>query len=380
MYRLTMPGAVFSGEEALSSIQSLVSAGDHICMLTDPGIVRAGVADRVLAALKHAGAQVRVMDQVPAEPAYEDVQRLATDVSAGGFNALVAVGGGSVMDTAKLCSIIADGGVTVKDLLQSPNKGKKTLRTIMVPTTAGTGAEATPNAIVAVPEQQVKVGIVNPQMIPDAAILDPEMIRSLPAGIAAATGVDALCHAIECYTSLAATPFSDLYALEAVKLIFSHLEAACLSPDAMESKAAMLLGAFYGGVAIQCSGTTAVHALSYPLGGKYHIPHGIANAVLLMPVMRFNSSACADRLVRIYDALAMRGADTPGEKAQAVLERMAEIVRKIGIPADLTAYGVKLDDLEELVQAGLGVQRLLKNNRRIVTAADARMIYRQVLK
>lgn len=272
MYRLTMPGAVFSGEEALSSIQSLVSAGDHICMLTDPGIVRAGVADRVLAALKHAGAQVRVMDQVPAEPAYEDVQRLATDVSAGGFNALVAVGGGSVMDTAKLCSIIADGGVTVKDLLQSPNKGKKTLRTIMVPTTAGTGAEATPNAIVAVPEQQVKVGIVNPQMIPDAAILDPEMIRSLPAGIAAATGVDALCHAIECYTSLAATPFSDLYALEAVKLIFSHLEAACLSPDAMESKAAMLLGAFYGGVAIQCSGHHGSACFVISVGRKISYP------------------------------------------------------------------------------------------------------------
>ncbi|MBQ9300008.1 MAG: iron-containing alcohol dehydrogenase [Clostridia bacterium] len=373
-----MPGAVFSGEQALLSLDDLGMAGENVCMITDHGVIKAGVADRVLSALKQAGAQVRVIDQVPPEPAYQDVQRLATAFAEGRFHSLVAVGGGSVMDTAKLCSIVADGG-SVKELLQTPGKGKKVVRTVMVPTTAGTGAEATPNAIVAVPEEQVKVGIVNHQMIPDAVILDPEMIRGLPANIAAATGVDAMCHAVECYTSLAATPFSDLYALEAIRLIFSHLAAACLSPEAMESKAAMLLAAFYGGVAIQCSGTTAVHALSYPLGGKYHIPHGIANAVLLMPVMRFNLDACAERLACIYDALAMRGADAQIEKAQAVLDRMETLVKQIRIPSGLEAYGVKRDDLEDLVQAGMGVQRLLKNNRRTVTAADARMMYRQVL-
>ena len=141
----------------------------------------------------------------------------------------------------------------------------------------------------------------------------------------------------------------------------------------------MLMAAFYGGVAIACSGTTAVHALSYPLGGKYHIPHGIANAVLLLPVMRFNLSACRERLARVYDALSMKGAQGADEKAQALLERMEALLSQIGIPGNLSAYGVKMDGLEELVQAGMGESRLLKNNKREVTPQDARAIYRQVL-
>ena len=379
MFNLRITGSVFAGSQALSSLQTLIGSGENVALITDPGVEKAGCADLALWALQRAGAHVRILNEVPAEPAYTDVQRLAEEVAAGRFHAAVAVGGGSVMDTAKLCSLTADGNATVKELLQSPEKGKKALRTIMIPTTAGTGAEATPNAIVAVPEEQVKTGIVNAAMIPDAAVLDPEMIRTLPRTIAAATGTDALCHAIECYTSWAATPFSDLYALEALKLIFPHMAPACASKEALQSKAAMLMAAFYGGVAIACSGTTAVHALSYPLGGKYHIPHGIANAVLLLPVMRFNLSACRERLARVYDALSMKGAQGADEKAQALLERMEALLSQIGIPGNLSAYGVKMDGLEELVQAGMGESRLLKNNKREVTPQDARAIYRQVL-
>ena len=145
-------------------------------------------------------------------------------------------------------------------------------------------------------------------MIPDAVILDGEMIRRLPVHIAASTGIDALCHAIECYTSRKATPFSNLYALEALRLIFANIEPACTDPEALDSKNAMLLAAFYAGVAISCSGTTAVHALSYPLGGKYHIPHGVANAMMLMPVMRFNLPCCQAELAQVYDALGQQGA------------------------------------------------------------------------
>lgn len=378
MNKLHMPGALYAGEQALQALKTLVSPGESICVLTDRGVREAGLTDKVLEALREAGAAARVMDQVPPEPAYTDVQTIADALARNRCHVLIALGGGSVMDTAKLCSI-ASSGVTIRQLLDAPGAGRKTMRTIMLPTTAGTGAEATPNAVVAVPEKQVKVGIVTPAMMPDAVILEPEMIRALPRHIAAATGMDALCHAVECYTSRAANRLSDLYALEAMRLIFPHLLPSMASQEATESKAAMLLGAYYGGVAIAASGTTAVHALSYPLGGRYHIPHGVANAALLMPVMRFNLPACQGRLAQAYDALGMDGAAGEADKAQAVLGRIEQLTESAGIPTDLRPWGVETKDLEELVKAGMNVRRLLDNNLRPVTEADARMLYSQVL-
>ena len=203
---------------------------------------------------------------------------------------------------------------------------KKCVKTLMIPTTAGTGAEATPNAIVAVPEKELKVGIVNDAMIADGVILDARMIKSLPGSIAAATGVDALCHAIECFTSKKRNPFSDTFALQAFEMIVKNIEKACDDPGAMEEKSNMLLASFYAGVAITASGTTAVHALSYPLGGKYHIAHGVSNAILLAPVMKFNEPACRARFALAYDRLAPdAGAVTEAEKsawdAQALSQR-----------------------------------------------------------
>jgi len=378
MDKLHMPGALYAGEQALQALKTLVSPSERICVLTDSGVRGAGLADKVQEVLRAAGVGARVMDQVPPEPAYEDVQVMADALARERCQTLIAVGGGSVMDTAKLCSI-ASSGATIRQLLDAPEAGRKTMRTIMIPTTAGTGAEATPNAVVAVPEKQVKVGIVTSAMMPDAVILEPEMIRNLPGHIAAATGIDALCHAVECYTSRAANRLSDLYAMEAMRLIFPHLLPSMASQEAMESKAAMQLGAYYGGVAIAASGTTAVHALSYPLGGRYHIPHGVANAVLLMPVMRFNLPACQERLAQVYDALGMDGAAGEEDKARAVLHRMEQLTESTGIPADLCAWGVGPEDLEELVKAGMSVRRLLNNNLRPVTEADACMLYSQVL-
>lgn len=225
----------------------------------------------------------------------------------------------------------------------------------------------------------MKVGIVCDAMIPDAVILDGEMIRNLPMAVAASTGIDALCHAIECFTSKKATPFSNLFALEAMKLIFANIEAACFQSDAMESKNAMLLAAYYAGVAITCSGTTAVHALSYPLGGKYHIPHGVANAMLLIPVMHFNFPCCQSELGQVYDALGQNTETDPEAKAQWVLKRTEELVETLNIPTDLKKYGVTPSDLEDLVTAGMDVQRLLGNNKRLVTAEDARALYAQLL-
>ena len=177
------------------------------------------------------------------------------------------------MDAAKLASVLVTDEYGVKELLDDPGRAKKCVPIILIPTTAGTGAEVTPNAIVAVPEQELKVGIVNENMIADYVILDARMIKNLPRKIAASTGVDALAHCIECFTSNKANPFSDLYALEGLDLILNNIEKACDDPEAMTEKNRMQIAAYYGGLAITASGTTAVHALSYPLGGKIRLDH-----------------------------------------------------------------------------------------------------------
>ncbi len=248
-----------------------------------------------------------------------------------------------------------------------------------MPTTAGTGAEATINAIVAVPEEEVKIGIVNDAMMPEYVLLDVRMVQNLPRSIAAATGIDAMCHAIECYTCVKANPLSDTFALEAFDLILHNIEDACDSKDAIEAKRAMQIAALYGGIAITASGTTAVHGLSYPLGGKYHVPHGVSNAILLSPVMHFNEPAIRDRLALAYDRAIHAGAQTEEEKSQAVIQRMDEIIRHLDIPKTLDELGVHDAPIDWLAEAGIKQQRLLSNNKREVTLEDAKAIYRQIM-
>ena len=331
--------------------------------------------------VRSAGAETVILSDIPAEPSYGAVQTLVDEFRTLDADIIIAVGGGSAMDTAKLASILVTDEYTVKDLLDDPLRGKKTVTTCFIPTTAGTGSEATPNAIVAVPEKELKIGIVNPAMVPDYVILDARMIKNLPRKIAAASGVDAMAHAIECFTSNKANPFSDTFALDAFDRILNNIERACDDSEALDAKREMQIAAFYGGIAITCSGTTAVHALSYPLGGKYHIAHGVSNAILLMPVMRFNEPAIRHKLALAYDR-AVHGEKTcvtDEEKSAWIIERMGEIVKHLDIPTNLSQWNVSRDDLEPLVEAGMSVQRLLVNNMRTVTPEDARNIYLQIL-
>lgn len=383
-YALKLPGKVFCGENALEKIKDILAAegAQHVAVITDRGIRSAGLTDLVLAQLDNTAVRYTVFDDVPVEPTYQQAQALVDQCAKVDTDLIIAVGGGSVMDAAKLASMLVSGSLSVKDLLETPGKATKQVKTVMVPTTAGTGAEATPNAIVAVPEKELKVGIVNENMIADYVVLDAAMIKKLPRKIAAATGIDALAHAVECYTSNKANPLSDAFSLPALKMILHNIESACDDVDAMEQKQIMQLASFYAGIAITASGTTAVHALSYPLGGKYHIAHGVSNAILLVPVMRFNlqDAAFCARLADAYDACypanTLVGCD---KKALALIDRMDEIVRHLEIPTCLKEFNVPESDLETLVDAGMQVTRLLVNNTRQVTADDARAIYRQIL-
>ena len=380
-YELKMPHAVYSGEDSLGRIPEIFTQNNvkRLVIFTDKGIEAAGLLELPMANVRKTGVETVILDDLPAEPSYLEAQKLVDQCKQCGADFIMAVGGGSVMDTAKLSSILMTDEYGVKELLDEPGRARKCMKTLMIPTTAGTGSEATPNAIVAVPEKQLKVGIVNPEMIADYVILDGAMIKNLPRKIAAATGVDALAHAIECFTSNKANPFSDIFALQALDMILNNIERACDDPGAMDAKNTMLLASFYAGVAITASGTTAVHALSYPLGGKYHIAHGVSNAVLLAPVMRFNEPACRPLLAKAYDRCLKGDAKTEEEKSAAVIARLEGIVKHLDIPTSLTEFGVPKEDLEVLVASGMEVKRLLVNNMREVTADDARNIYRQVL-
>ena len=382
-YNLKMPHAVYGGENSMDNITTILKAQQvkKVAMFTDKGIEKCGLFTMVEDAVKAAETEYYVLDDLPAEPAYKDVQKLVDQFKTSGADMIVACGGGSVMDAAKLASVLVTDEYGVKELLDEPGRAKKCVPIILVPTTAGTGAEVTPNAIVAVPEKELKVGIVNENMIADYVILDARMIKNLPRNIAAATGVDALAHCIECFTSKKANPFSDLYALEGLDLILNNIIDACNDSEAMEAKNKMQIAAYYGGLAITASGTTAVHALSYPLGGKYHIAHGVSNAILLAPVMRFNEPVCRERFAAAYDRCVHteKTCTSVEEKSAYMLSWMEKIVKELDIPTSLKEFGVPAEDLEGLVESGMQVQRLLVNNMREVTAEDARALYKEIM-
>ncbi|MDO4266074.1 MAG: iron-containing alcohol dehydrogenase [Eubacteriales bacterium] len=382
-YNLKMPHAVYGGEDAIGKITEILRTvhAKRVAIFTDKGIEACGLLELPETAVKESGADYYILDDLPAEPSYMAVQKIIDSFKESGADMIVACGGGSVMDAAKLASVLATDEYGVKELLDDPGRAKKCVPMILIPTTAGTGAEVTPNAIVAVPEKELKVGIVNEHMIADYVILDARMIKNLPRKIAAATGVDALAHCIECFTGNKANSFSDLYALEGLDLILNNIEDACDDPENMKAKNRMQIAAYYGGLAITASGTTAVHALSYPLGGKYHIAHGVSNAILLAPVMRFNEPSCRDRLAIVYDRCCHgeKRCKTDEEKSAWVIARLEEIVRHLDIPASLKEFGVPKEDLNGLVEAGMQVQRLLVNNPRELTPEDAEKLYLEIM-
>ena len=382
-YALRMPACIYAGENAIDNLAQILAQlqAKRVALFTDRGIHDCGITAPVEAQIRSAGAECVLLTELAVEPLVDEVAETVRTFRALHADLIVAVGGGSVMDAAKLASVLDTDDYTVRDLLEKPQRARKRVRTVMIPTTAGTGAEATPNAIVNVPEWQLKVGIVNADMIADYVILDARNLRALPRHIAASTGLDALAHAIECYTSNKANPFSDLVALEALELIFHNIERACDTDD-MRAKGNMLLASFYAGIAITAAGTTAVHALSYPLGGRYHIAHGVSNAILLTPVMRFNAPFITERLARVHDRVWPHDemAALQEEKAKRVLDKMSQIVRHLDIPRYLDDLGVDATQLDTRVDAGMKVTRLLDNNIRPVRAEDARAIYQSLFK
>ncbi len=370
------PRSVYFGEGEASRIGEILGSQSEslkkgtILVLTDKGIGGSGIPQGIASAIESDGFTVDLIDTVPQEPYSEDIESLASALGSRNVQAIVAVGGGSVLDTAKFLSILLKWGGTIATLMESGSPGPG-ITCVMVPTTAGTGAEATPNSIVALKEQQMKVGVVSPYFVPDFVILDPLMTKSLPAKLTASTGVDAYCHCIECYTSKKANPYSDVIALEGVRLIDGAIRDAVKNGDNMKARSEMLLGSFYGGMAIASSGTTAVHALSYPLGGRYRIPHGVSNAILLVPVMDFNKDAIQEKLLK---AASVCGIDS----VDGYIAHLRQMIEEIQIPTSMTEFGIKPNAIPELSEAAFQVKRLLNNNPKEMSLKDIQTLYESI--
>lgn len=381
-YAAKIPSYVYGGEGSIDKLKDILQKekSKKVIVFTYKSIISSGLAELVFKRLQEVGVEYDVFPELVPEPSIYDVESIMKEVVSSKGDMIIALGGGSVMDVAKLCVVLMDGSYTIHELLKNPGIAKKGMKSVMIPTTCGTGSEATCNSIVTIPEQDIKVGIVSDELIPDYVILDPIMVKELPNSILASTGVDALAHAVECFTSRKANPFSDTYALAAAKLIFNNIKAAYDDANNMEAKTNMLIGSFYGGVAITSSGTTAVHALAYPLGGKYHIPHGVSNAILLADVMVFNKDACEDRLAIIYDALnPCKPEQSISEKAQYIIDLIADVVEYTNIPTNLKEFGVEKEDLDFLVEAASKVTRLLDNNLKKLSLDDIRGIYSKLI-
>jgi alcohol dehydrogenase class IV len=376
-------GRVVAGPGSIERLLELVSdlGGRRVLIVSDKGVARAGLVDRPRELLAAGGVAVTVLDDTPPEPEVKHVEALfAAAKAAGGADVVVGIGGGSAMDVAKILAVLLAQPVTLSALLAKEPIRIRGLPTVMVPTTAGTGSEATPNAIVLVPEDELKVGIVSPNLMPDGVILDPLLTVTLPPAITAATGMDALTHAIECYCSRKGNLFSDLYGLEAIRLIARSIRRAYRDGTDVDARHDMLLGAYYGGVCIATSSTTAVHALAYPLGGKYRIPHGLSNAMLLPFVMEFNLEGSEQKFQAMAGAM---GIAVDGRTAREAGERMIaalyELNADLDIVSSLRDKGITDRDLDGLVDGAAKVTRLLDNNPRPMTRADMRAIYQRLM-
>jgi alcohol dehydrogenase class IV len=330
-------------------------------------------------ALADAGCAVEVLAASEGEPSLADLADALVVARRFEADGVIGLGGGSAMDVAKLVAALADDGQTFHEAVGTDLLHPRRIPLACIPTTAGTGSEVTPIAIIEDTEAQLKKGVVSRHLVPDFAYLDPELTRSMPNGVTAATGIDALTHCIEAYANRFSHPVVDQWALEGVRLIGRYLERACADGDDMEARAGMLRASHLGGQCLGPVNTAAVHALAYPLGGEFHIAHGVANSLLLPHVLRFNLESAAGRYADVAEALGCNREQDDAETALKGIERIERLSETIGIERRLSAFGISHNTIPHMAAAAMTVQRLLMRNPREVTESDALAIYQAAL-
>ncbi|WCS27680.1 iron-containing alcohol dehydrogenase [Methylobacterium sp. NMS14P] len=377
----TTPNVLFEAGAAKKLPEIVGSFGARrVLLVTDKGVRGAGLTQAAEAALAEAGITLDVYEDVVADPPSTVIEAAAKRARDLGTDLVLSIGGGSALDTAKLVAYLAKSDEPLDSIYGVGLAKGDRLPLILVPTTAGTGSEVTPISIVTTPTTEKK-GVVAPKLLPDWAVLDPELTLGLPSHVTAATGIDAMVHAIEAFTSKnKKNPISDQLAKQALALLSANIRTACADGKNLEARSGMLLGSMLAGMAFANAPVAAVHALAYPVGAIFHVPHGLSNALVLMGVMRFNLSHAEALYAELAPILDSAAADLPRpEAAKRFVESLDAICRDCKVPASLAEVGVARQDLERMATDAMKQTRLLVNNPREVTYDDAFAIYAEAL-
>lgn len=343
-YQFQTPTKIISGigstAEIIKELNDLYAK--KVLLITDPGLVQAGVAQQVVEMLKQAAVEVEIFDAVEPDPSIQVATKAAEMAKNVKANVLIALGGGSAIDTAKSAALLVTNGGYLKDYAGVNKVVKPILPLIAVPTTAGTGSEVTIFAVMSDPEKQEKFTISSALIAPAVAVLDPLLTLKLPPSVTAFTGMDALTHAIEAFTSSIAQPATDALALSAIKLVLKHLPVAVGRGDNIKARDGMLQASLLAGIAFNNAFLGLAHAIASPLGGHFHVPHGLANAVMLPYVMEYNLPTAVRRYAEIGCALGLQAVgDTPRAVAEKTVAAITQLARDINIPEKLSNIGAK---------------------------------------
>lgn len=377
---LLQPNKIVFGENSLKELASeaILQQSNNILFLVASPLLKAVAS--TIENLKAKNKKTSLVEYTfLGEPTFSQFNELLKANASFNPDCVIGIGGGSVLDCAKLLAALINSPQKLEDVVGIGFLNERKIKLICIPTTSGTGSEVSPNAILLNEETQAKSGIISPYLVPDICYLDPILTISLPAKLTAETGIDALSHCIEAYTNKFAHPTVDVYALKGIQLIAENLEKAYENRHDVEARSALLLGSMYGGLCLGPVNTAAVHALSYGLGGKFYIAHGLSNAMLMPEVLRFNLQANPKRHAEVARALGVTISGTDEEVALAGIEKIEALSKACGIPKRLADIGVTENDIPELANIAMKVTRLLKNNPREVTKEDAVTIYKKLL-
>ena len=348
-------------------------------IVTDPGIIKFGLLEGAVANLKANNIELSIYSDVVADPPESVVMDAVSSAQAFGCDGVIGFGGGSSMDVAKLLAVLIKGEQQLADIYGVDQIRSGRLPLIQVPTTAGTGSEATMVSIITTGET-TKAGVVSRTLLADKVILDAKLTLGLPPAVTAATGIDAMVHAIEAYTSVRLkNPLSDMLAREALRLMANNISTAVKQGDNLQAREAMLLGAMLAGQAFANAPVAAVHALAYPLGGNYHIPHGLSNSLVLAHVLRFNAPAAAELYAELAPII-LPGRSLPSdplEVSELLAEHFLQLAADLGLQTQLSQMNIAESDLPKLAEEAMLQQRLLINNPRELSLDDALSIYQQ---
>lgn len=372
---ISFPGKILFGNGTISQLSKEVQRWNLkrvLIVTTEPLLV---TVNRIADGLRAAHLEVEITGNINREPHFSDLRSLVKQVEKFNPDVVVGIGGGSVLDVAKLVAAQLGNEQSLEEYVGIDLLRGRSRMLVCVPTTSGTGSEASPNAILVDDSDGQKKGIISPYLVPDIVIVDPTLTFSVPASVTAATGIDALTHCLEAYTNKFAHPIIDLYAYKGMQLIAGSIVNAVQNGDDERSRTDMALGSLYGGICLGPVNTAAVHALSYPLGSMFHLPHGLSNALLLPYVMDYNLVASPARHAQVALAVGCKDEGDDRATAKKGVEKIKDLIRNCGLPLQLREAGVTAQSITQMAREAMKIQRLLKNNPREVTEKDAIDIY-----